>query len=734
MPWFTNFGLETVDLAAPGVDILSTWPHALSATYTSVESGTSMSTPMVAGAAALLLSAFPGAGVLHLKEALMQGTNQAPAYTGWYLRCVTSGRLNLTRSVMYLSAPWPPTPWPEPHGAPAVVIPQFYPEMGESFPLEGTRLLLKWNGAGYDNCTLPMGVDEESGEPAFWVDTDVEEAQDVSSISDDGSQRVVLNRPFQLFGRSYSYLFVGANGYVTFGTGNSDWSGTLVNHYNLPRISALFTDLTPDPPASRIELLEVNNEDEDNTEDDPGSPCWLGSGGVAITYRNLRHYITGSFPTDPIPRSTFQILISYEGNVELAWKEVYLNANATVGLSDGYYPPAEAEYSLDYVPECNCDGLVYDAPAVVVPAFTLDTDTFPLDGFSLLYTWNGSAYENCTTPLHVDRPGWQPELPVNTSLHGGEELQLSDDGSSEFFPGRNVSLFGRVYNSFYVVANGYISFGSQPEDIQGTLDNHYRSPQVSALFTDLTHDPPYSSIEVAELPPSDCPFSLCPGLGTSGGVVITYRNMRHYVDGPVPVDTPRSTFQLVLAYDGSVMMAYTRAHLKKAAVVGLSDGVPMHSVRFNNSYSLQDAPPCLGETCLLQIPMTCRLHRVRFSMTISPGSESNYENIKLMVAYGIATAMSVPPHSPRIELSNQWVRDAKKPGCRTSGPVIHSQWDMWFNTPTRAMEFWKWLDDFGIMIRKLERAADHICYVHQRHIRPEQFMNKCMETAMFESV
>ena len=51
---FSNFGATTVDVAAPGVNIISTVPHSISSTGFAVYSGTSMATPVVAGAVALL--------------------------------------------------------------------------------------------------------------------------------------------------------------------------------------------------------------------------------------------------------------------------------------------------------------------------------------------------------------------------------------------------------------------------------------------------------------------------------------------------------------------------------------------------------------------------------------------------------------------------------------------------------------------------------------------------------
>src|SRR4029453_7350607 len=52
---FSNYGAKSVAVAAPGVDILSTW---LGNSYEE-KSGTSMATPVVSGVAALVLSQHP---------------------------------------------------------------------------------------------------------------------------------------------------------------------------------------------------------------------------------------------------------------------------------------------------------------------------------------------------------------------------------------------------------------------------------------------------------------------------------------------------------------------------------------------------------------------------------------------------------------------------------------------------------------------------------------------------
>ena len=65
---WSNYG-SVLDLFAPGVDITSDWRTSDTATYTG--SGTSFSSPHVAGAAALYLSAHPGATVATVNNAIV---------------------------------------------------------------------------------------------------------------------------------------------------------------------------------------------------------------------------------------------------------------------------------------------------------------------------------------------------------------------------------------------------------------------------------------------------------------------------------------------------------------------------------------------------------------------------------------------------------------------------------------------------------------------------------------
>lgn len=86
---FSNFGVSSVDLAAPGVGILSTVPGGYD-----VFDGTSMAAPHVAGVAALILSLNPFASSAAVRQALLTGVDVKPGLAGLV---ATGGRLNAWR-------------------------------------------------------------------------------------------------------------------------------------------------------------------------------------------------------------------------------------------------------------------------------------------------------------------------------------------------------------------------------------------------------------------------------------------------------------------------------------------------------------------------------------------------------------------------------------------------------------------------------------------------------------
>src|SRR5207249_4692982 len=93
---FSNFGKRTVSVGAPGVSILSTTPNN---TY-SFFSGTSMATPHVTGAAALLCAANPNLSVNQLRALLSFNGDVVSALQG---QSLSGRRLNVFKSLQAMN-------------------------------------------------------------------------------------------------------------------------------------------------------------------------------------------------------------------------------------------------------------------------------------------------------------------------------------------------------------------------------------------------------------------------------------------------------------------------------------------------------------------------------------------------------------------------------------------------------------------------------------------------------
>jgi subtilisin family serine protease len=92
-PSSSAYGAHSVDLGAPGTDVMSTLP---SDTY-GLGNGTSMAAPYVAGACALVWAANPNLSHLQIKDILLK-TVDKPSSLHWM--CVSEGRLNLYNALI----------------------------------------------------------------------------------------------------------------------------------------------------------------------------------------------------------------------------------------------------------------------------------------------------------------------------------------------------------------------------------------------------------------------------------------------------------------------------------------------------------------------------------------------------------------------------------------------------------------------------------------------------------
>ena len=157
-------------------------------------------------------------------------------------------------------------------------------------------------------------------------------------LGDDGAVQVSLTGGAQvyLYGQAYSSFFVGSNGYITFGIGDSEWSESPGTHFALPRISALFDDLNPGN-GGLVSWKQLDDR-------------------VAVTVQNVPEYSTTN-------SNNFQVELFFDGAITITHLEVDATSGL-VGLSEGMGVPLDF-VATDLSAPASCldldgDGLEYD--------------------------------------------------------------------------------------------------------------------------------------------------------------------------------------------------------------------------------------------------------------------------------------------------------------------------------------------------------------------------------------
>lgn len=148
------------------------------------------------------------------------------------------------------------------------------------------------------------------------------------SLGDDSNTEVSIPFEFEFYNEFWSSVFVGSNGYATFGTGRTAYSESMSEHFGLPGISALFDDLNPSAGGT-VSTRSV-------------------AGAFAITWEDVAEYSTTN-------QNTFQIVLYQNGEVQIAWTELAVN-DAIIGISPGgglnsaFIPSDFSESSLGCLP------------------------------------------------------------------------------------------------------------------------------------------------------------------------------------------------------------------------------------------------------------------------------------------------------------------------------------------------------------------------------------------------
>ncbi len=204
------------------------------------------------------------------------------------------------------------------------------------------------------------------------------------SSSDDTFVQVNLPFAFPFYGAARTTTFVGTNGYVTFGTGDSQYTETIPQFNTLPRIAAFFDDL-----FGRSQGCAHYNVLPDR---------------LVVTYNNVQHYSAGG-------SNTIQIILFQDGRIQFGYRGITALTTGTItGITPGPNSPA---VQLNFSAQ----------PAVDVPAGTaifeyfLGTNPFDLDGAFILFTPRPSGGYTARTILPV--VGAQNVLVSGTATSSG---------------------------------------------------------------------------------------------------------------------------------------------------------------------------------------------------------------------------------------------------------------------------------------------------------------------------
>jgi hypothetical protein len=182
------------------------------------------------------------------------------------------------------------------------VVPDFFTEQFTAgVDLAGSTVTFSPNGSVdyYEFCT-------ESG--AIALPTDPAGGTDLG-LGDDTAASFTLGGGalVNLYGTNYDTVWVGPNGYLTFGAGDSDYTETFADHFSLPRVAALFDDLNPSSG---------------------GSVSWKQlADRVAVTWDAVPELSTSN-------TNTFQIEMFFDGRIRITWLQIDVQ-DAIVGLSAG---------------------------------------------------------------------------------------------------------------------------------------------------------------------------------------------------------------------------------------------------------------------------------------------------------------------------------------------------------------------------------------------------------------
>jgi hypothetical protein len=245
----------------------------------------------------------------------------------------------------------------------SIVIPE------SKFHLKNRSVMFTPEGNGYRVSRSDIGFTDDVGwRLGYFLGPDGLLADDL----DDGYRDIIISGAlFPFYGAYYDTMYIGTNGYITFGSGDttSRLSASALASY-VPRIAPLWADL---------DVTDTGN----------------------IYYHRLpdRHVITWDHAGQPIYSgvSTFQAVLFDDGRIAFVYRKVKARAGL-IGLSPGHLSQPAQPLDFSSPPSDPFNGAVFDTfskqKRLDLPALAQAFYGTHADDFDTVYIWADFDFDN----------------------------------------------------------------------------------------------------------------------------------------------------------------------------------------------------------------------------------------------------------------------------------------------------------------------------------------------------
>ncbi len=331
---FSSYGATTVDVAAPGVNTLSTVPVSMGS-YASL-SGTSMATPHVSGLAALIWSQSPGLTAAEVKSRILLTTDSKPGLAG---KVLTGGRINAFQALT-ANVSGPHIYYLSPNAGASgdtVTI------SGASFGATQGSGAVTFNGVSAavtswgDSAivaTAPSGLAPGANPVVVTTSSGASNALPFTVIvpyyvqsltsqqflgggtaqtwrADDSCWSYTLPFAFDYFGTSRTSVYVCSNGILDFGGSNTAYSNSDSGLKARPMVAALWDDLRTDSSAQA------------------GEDIYVTASASNVVFRWVAQTYSGSAPVN------VETVLGQDGTIRFNYGSGNTGLTPTVGISEG---------------------------------------------------------------------------------------------------------------------------------------------------------------------------------------------------------------------------------------------------------------------------------------------------------------------------------------------------------------------------------------------------------------